>query len=147
MPPLTYLSASNSGNAPFSFASSIDARYDACAMAFIQASVCSAASSEPYFRPSISSASARPVTPRPIRRLAWASCAWRSSGKLDASTTLSIIRTAVFTRSVRASSFSSAASSNGAVTRRARLMEPSKHAPYGGRGCSPHGFVAAMVST
>ena len=43
------------------------------------------------------SASPSPVSPSPIRRLARASAACSSSGKLETSTTLSIIRTAIGT--------------------------------------------------
>ena len=35
---------------------------------------------------------------------------------------------------------------NGSSTKRVRLIEPSRHDPYGGRGCSPHGLVARMSS-
>ena len=35
---------------------------------------------------------------------------------------------------------------NGCLTKRVRLTEPNKQAPYGGNGCSPHGLVVRMFS-
>src|SRR5918995_3131936 len=39
-----------------------------------------------------------------------------------------------------------ACSVNGSTTKRVRLTEPSRHEPYGGSGCSPHGLGARMFS-
>ena len=35
---------------------------------------------------------------------------------------------------------------NGESTKRVRLSDPRSHAPYGGKGISPHGFVAVSRS-
>jgi len=75
------------------------------------------------------SASASPVTPSPMRRLAFASRACSTSGKRDTSIALSIILTASGTRRSSSASSSAARSVNGLVIRLARLIEPSRHAP------------------
>ena len=59
---------------------------------------------------------------------------------------LSNMRTDVAVRGANSSRSMAAVASNGLRTRRAKLIDPSKQAPNGGRGCSPQGLVAAMVS-
>ena len=139
-------SASNNGNAPFSLANSTDAAYADLAKICSQRSVCTAASSEPYLKPTINKASAKPVTPSPILLLFFASSACSAKGNFDASTTLSIIRTAVATKLSSSASLIFAPFSKGFSTSFAKLIDPSRQAPYGGNGCSPHGFVAEIVS-
>ena len=50
---------------------------------------------------------------------------------------LSSMRSATGTMRSSASVSSAASGANGRATSRARLIEPNKHAPYGGNGCSP----------
>ena len=55
-------------------------------------------------------------------------------------------RTAVAVSASQARLSSRASAVNGLSTRRARLIEPSRHAPCGGSGCSPQGLVALISS-
>ncbi len=81
-----------------------------------------------------------------MRRLALASRSCASSGKRDTSITLSSMRTASGTSFSSSAMSSVACGVKGFFTNTARLIEPKRQAPYGGNGCSPHGFVAWMVS-
>jgi hypothetical protein len=88
----------------------------------------------------------KPRDAQPDPPLGRASRACASSGKRLASTTLSIIRIAVATRSA-----SSASSRSRALGERLRhqpreVDRPQQAGAVGRQGCSPQGFVAAMVS-
>src|SRR5262245_59781627 len=56
------------------------------------------------------------------------------------------MRVKTFTTLRNSSQSKRASSVNGSTTKRVRLIEPSRHEPYGGSGCSPQGFVARMFS-
>src|SRR6185369_13783289 len=62
------------------------------------------------------------------------------------STTLSSMRVNTLMTLRNSSQSKRAWSVNGSRTKRVRLTEPSRHEPYGGSGCSPHGLVARMFS-
>ncbi|MCY1250181.1 hypothetical protein D9M72_637940 [compost metagenome] len=80
---------------------------------------------------------------RRLRRISWRCC---SSGRPLTSTTLSSMRVNTRTTSLYSSQSNRAWAVNGSRTKRVRLTEPSRQAPYGGKPCSPQGLLARMSS-
>src|ERR1035437_10995236 len=90
--------------------------------------------------------SARPVTPRPMRRLAPADfcCALRGNGEMSCTLSRKRVATAVTERRPAKSRLGCVA--NGFCTKRGRLIDPRLQAPDGGSGVSPHGLVVDKCS-
>ena len=81
----------------------------------------------------------------PWRRLRMISSRCCCSGRPLISTTLSSMRVNTRTTSRYSSQSKRACGVNGSRTKRVRFTEPSRHEPYGGSGCSPHGIGGADV--
>ena len=132
------------GNVPLLNASACDSLLDSSWMNDIIFSANSIASSELYGMPSFISISAKPMTPRPILRLAFVIVSICGSGNLFMSMTLSRKWMASFVvrRSFSQSSWGTAES---VLTIFVRFIEPRLQLSYGRRGCSPHGFVDSIA--
>ena len=134
------------GAGPFSFASSSASCHPVSASSRLTASVNSIDSCSPYFIFNSISVEPNPRYPIPCRRFRNISVFCSAKGSPLISTTLSSIRVKTRTTSLNLSQSNRAWSENGSTTNFVKLIEPSKQAPYSGKGCSPQGLVARISS-
>ena len=144
---VTVNSSKKIGAGPFSLDNSKAIFQPVTASSLLTWSVNSSDSWEPYFIRIMVIAEPKPKNPIPCLLFLQISSLCRSIGNPLISTTLSNILVNTPTTLLKLFQLKVTSSVKGFWTNRVKLTDPSKHEPYSGSGCSPHGLVARMFSS